>query len=90
MKFKLFTLTLVLGFLFTNSLTNNLHAASGKYYNSLQTKKKKGTKKKSTSSTKKSCTYNGHSLYVGKRGGCYYYSGDSKVYVDRDYCIGCR
>lgn len=37
----------------------------------------------------KNCTYNGHQLYVGKRGGCYYYAGRSKEYVDRSYCKGC-
>lgn len=36
------------------------------------------------------CTYNGHPLTVGPRGGCYYYSGNSKQYVDRAYCSGCN
>jgi hypothetical protein len=35
------------------------------------------------------CTYHGRQLYVGKRGGCYYYAGRSKEYVDRSYCSGC-
>lgn len=31
--------------------------------------------------------YNGHTLYKGPQGGCYYYSsGGNKVYVDRDLC----
>ncbi|WP_284460534.1 hypothetical protein [Chryseobacterium sp.] len=38
-----------------------------------------------------SCTYNGHRLYVGEKGGCYYLSsGGSKEYVDKSYCIGCN
>lgn len=40
----------------------------------------------SDSSTSGSCTYNGHTLYKGSQGGCYYYSGNSKEYVDRSYC----
>ena len=32
-------------------------------------------------------TYNGHDLWTGPRGGCYYYnSNDNKTYVDRDFC----
>lgn len=32
-------------------------------------------------------SYNGHSLYKGSKGGCYYYnSKGSKVYVDRSRC----
>ncbi|KAB1228800.1 hypothetical protein [Chryseobacterium viscerum] len=41
-------------------------------------------------SSSKGCTYNGQQLYVGSRGGCYYYSGSSKKYVDRSYCSGCN
>lgn len=44
----------------------------------------------SSSSRSKGCTYNGNQLYVGSRGGCYYYSGSSKQYVDRSYCAGCN
>ncbi|WP_123947376.1 hypothetical protein [Chryseobacterium pennae] len=44
----------------------------------------------SSSSRSKGCTYNGNQLYVGSRGGCYYYSGSSKQYVDRSYCSGCN
>ncbi|UCA58327.1 hypothetical protein KB553_14875 [Chryseobacterium rhizoplanae] len=43
-----------------------------------------------SSSGSKGCTYNGNQLYVGSRGGCYYYSGNSKQYVDRSYCAGCN
>lgn len=32
-------------------------------------------------------TYNGHQLYLGPKGGCYYInSNNNKTYVDRDYC----
>ncbi|CEJ68689.1 hypothetical protein BN1195_00978 [Chryseobacterium oranimense G311] len=36
------------------------------------------------------CSYNGHTLHTGEKGGCYYInsSGD-KVYVDKSYCKGC-
>lgn len=36
------------------------------------------------------CSYNGHTLHVGDKGGCYYTnsSGD-KVYVDKSKCKGC-
>lgn len=44
----------------------------------------------SSSSQSRGCTYNGNQLYVGSRGGCYYYSGNSKQYVDRSYCAGCN
>jgi hypothetical protein len=36
------------------------------------------------------CTYRGHHLNVGPRGGCYYWAGNSKEYVDRSLCAGCR
>lgn len=62
--------------------------ANTKSETSLQQKKKSSKKKKTTK--KVGCTYNGNKLYVGKRGGCYYYSGDNKVYVDRSYCNGCN
>ncbi|WPQ63270.1 hypothetical protein SIO70_00135 [Chitinophaga sancti] len=33
------------------------------------------------------CTYNGHKLNVGPRGGCYYLNKNgNKTYVDRSYC----
>ncbi|MFY0631183.1 MAG: hypothetical protein JXR05_12435 [Flavobacteriaceae bacterium] len=32
-------------------------------------------------------TYNGHTLYTGPQGGCYYYnSSNNKTYVDRSNC----
>jgi hypothetical protein len=38
----------------------------------------------------KTCRYNGHTLIVGRRGGCYYInSNGNKTYVDRSYCSGC-
>ena len=52
-------------------------------------KSKKSKKRKSTTASRdRGCTYNGHTLYVGKRGGCYYMAGNSKEYVDRSYCSG--
>lgn len=58
----------------------------------VQKKKKKSKNSKSTArkATSKDCTYNGHILTVGPRGGCYYYSGNSKEYVDRSYCSSCK
>lgn len=56
-------------------------------------KRSKARKSRSTQSyysSSRGCTYNGHKLIVGPRGGCYYYSGSSKEYVDRSYCSGCR
>jgi len=33
------------------------------------------------------CKYNGHTLYKGAEGGCYYYnSSGNKQYVERSYC----
>lgn len=33
------------------------------------------------------CTYKGHKLYRGKRGGCYYLNTHgNKQYVERSYC----
>lgn len=43
------------------------------------------------SSSSESCSYNGHTLYTGEKGGCYYLSsGGNKEYVDRSYCSGCN
>lgn len=56
-------------------------------------KKKKSSKErksKKTYSQSKGCTYQGHTLHVGERGGCYYMAGNSKEYVDRSYCSGCN
>jgi hypothetical protein len=41
--------------------------------------------------TSGACTYNGHTLHVGEKGGCYYVSsGGNKEYVDKSYCSGCN
>ena len=33
------------------------------------------------------CTYNGHELYQGSKGGCYYLNKNgNKTYVERSYC----
>ncbi|WP_332453382.1 hypothetical protein [Chryseobacterium aquaticum] len=53
-------------------------------------KRKRSKAKRSRSTANRGCTYNGHELIVGSRGGCYYYSGNSKEYVDRSYCSGCN
>ncbi|MDR2237434.1 MAG: hypothetical protein LBE92_15035 [Chryseobacterium sp.] len=96
MKKLLFTTLLGFGLLLPASFT----AIHTTVKSELSTKKpKKKTSKNKKSSTRRSfssyssgrgCTYNGNQLYVGKRGGCYYYSGNSKQYVDRSYCSGCR
>jgi len=40
-----------------------------------------------TSSSSGCGTYNGHTLYKGSQGGCYYInSSGNKQYVDRSYC----
>ncbi|MFN8304037.1 MAG: hypothetical protein U0U46_16235 [Saprospiraceae bacterium] len=47
--------------------------------------------KKVRQSRPRGCTYNGHPLYVGSRGGCYYYTASGrKEYVDRSLCSGCE
>ena len=96
MKKLLFTSLLGLGLLLPASFT----AAPQKAKSELSNKKpkKKASKSKKSSSRRSSgfyssdrgCTYNGNQLYVGKRGGCYYYTGNSKQYVDRSYCSGCN
>ncbi|AZA76391.1 hypothetical protein EG347_02040 [Chryseobacterium sp. G0186] len=36
------------------------------------------------------CSYNGHTLQVGDKGGCYYTNSvGNKVYVDKGKCKGC-
>lgn len=85
MKSNLFILFLSV-FLFLS--TSQTMDANTKNQTSFQQKKKSTKKKKATK--KVGCYYNGNKLYVGKRGGCYYYSGDNKVYVDRSYCNGCN
>lgn len=49
-----------------------------------------GSEDNSTSSSQsdwKCGTYNGHQLWTGPKGGCYYYnSNNNKTYVDRSNC----
>lgn len=48
------------------------------------------TPKKTKKERRGGCTYNGNTLYQGRRGGCYYInSNGNKTYVDRSYCSGC-
>jgi len=68
--------------------TTELFAKKSKKQKSKRSKKSKSRKASTQSS--KSCTYNGYPLNVGPRGGCYYYSGSSKEYVDRSYCSKCK
>lgn len=93
MKKLLFTSLLGLGLLLpANFLAKENSTAKTEFSNTKPTKKSKKSKKKrtATTSTSKDCTYNGRTLYVGERGGCYYYTGNSKKYVDRSYCSGCN
>lgn len=58
------------------------------------TKAKKGKKVKTVEYESEAsgggCSYNGHTLIVGRRGGCYYInSNGNKTYVDRGNCSGC-
>lgn len=94
MKKLLFTSLLGLGLLLPANFlaAENSTAAKKEISTAKQKKKSKRSKKRksSTASRNKECTYNGHTLYVGKRGGCYYMAGNSKEYVDRSYCSGCK
>lgn len=101
MKKLLFTSLLSLGLLLpasfsasANTTTSATELAAKKQKKNKSKKKRKGKRSKSRSSRSysqsKRCTYNGHQLIVGPRGGCYYYSGNSKEYVDRSYCSGCN
>jgi hypothetical protein len=100
MKKLLFTsllgLTLLLPaniFASTNNTSSTTEAsfAKGKKKKSRKSAKSKRSKsKRSRSTVSRGCTYNGHELIVGPRGGCYYYSGNSKEYVDRSKCSGCN
>lgn len=102
MKKLLFSFLLTTGLLLPTSFTATLNSSvsktevSSKKQKKKEKKSKSGSKRNSSSAKSKSysqskgCTYNGSQLYVGKRGGCYYYSGNSKQYVDRSYCSGCK
>ncbi|WP_294301034.1 hypothetical protein [uncultured Chryseobacterium sp.] len=104
MKKFLFTGLLSVGLLLPASISATTHDTGSK--TELSSKKpRKGRKSSRSKNTKSyssarvsrayspssnSCNYNGHQLYTGERGGCYYYSGNSKKYVDRAYCSGCN
>ncbi|MCU7617443.1 hypothetical protein NZ698_09555 [Chryseobacterium sp. PBS4-4] len=94
MKKLLFTSLLGLGLLLPATIfasTNNTTSTTEMSFSKGKKKKsKKSRTRKSTSSKSRGCTFNGHTLYVGKRGGCYYMAGSSKEYVDRSYCSGCN
>lgn len=102
MKKLLFTTLLAAGLLLPAYYTGMANNTVSKTELSSKKQKKKAKKSKSNSKTSgskrsrsfysssKSCTYNGNQLYVGQRGGCYYYTGNSKQYVDRSYCSGCN
>ncbi|KMQ66699.1 hypothetical protein ACM46_04090 [Chryseobacterium angstadtii] len=100
MKKLLFTTLLAAGLLFPASLIATENSSPSKTELSPKKQKKKTKKSNKSSGSKKprsfyssnnkSCTYNGNQLYVGSRGGCYYYAGSSKQYVDRSYCSGCN
>ncbi|SEW44067.1 hypothetical protein SAMN05421841_3142 [Chryseobacterium wanjuense] len=101
MKKLLFTSLLSLGLLLpatisatTNSTTSTTEFSTKKPKKAKGKKHRKSKRSKAKSSRSysrsKGCTYNGHELIVGPRGGCYYYSGNSKEYVDRSYCSGCN
>ncbi|WP_131450830.1 hypothetical protein [Chryseobacterium sp. FH1] len=91
MKKLLFTL-LTLGLLIptTYEASTSNFSSTTEFAVKKQKKKKASKGKKSSSAKKKGCTYNGYPLEVGPRGGCYYWSGSSKEYVDRSYCSGCN
>lgn len=101
MKKILFTALFATGLLLPASFAATTNSTAFKTEVSSKKQKKKTKKSKGSSSSgskrsksyysqSKSCTYNGSQLYVGKRGGCYYYTGSSKQYVDRSYCSGCN
>lgn len=90
---KLFFILLTLGLLIPTTYDASANNSSSiEFFTKKQKKKKSSKSKKSSrsSSKKNSCTYNGYPLIVGKRGGCYYWAGNSKEYVDRSYCSGCN
>ncbi len=98
MKKLILTSLMTLGLLLPTSLSALANSTASntefltkksKSKKSRKVKRKKARSSKSYSKSK-GCTYNGHELIVGPRGGCYYYSGNSKEYVDRSYCSGCN
>jgi hypothetical protein len=93
MKKLLFTL-LTLGLLIPTTYEASTGNSLAKTELSVNKQKKKKSSKKrqlsKSNSKKNGCTYNGYPLEVGPKGGCYYWSGNSKEYVDRSYCSGCN
>ena len=89
---KLFFIALTLGLLTPTTYEASTNNLSSTTEFAVKKKKKSSKKRKSgkTYSQNNGCTYEGHTLYVGKRGGCYYMAGNSKEYVDRSYCSGCN
>lgn len=98
MKKLLFTSLLSLGLLLpanifastNNTTSTEMSFSKGKKKKSKKSKKSKSRNSRSSYSQSRNCTYNGHTLYVGKRGGCYYMAGNSKEYVDGSYCSNCN
>ncbi|WP_185207490.1 hypothetical protein [Chryseobacterium sp. C3] len=103
MKKLLLTGVLGLGLLLPTTISASAHHSNSKATTEFFSKKIKKSKAKKSRKTRRSktrssrtysqskgCTYNGNQLFVGSRGGCYYYSGNSKEYVDRSYCSGCN
>lgn len=93
MKKLFFTLLTLVLLIPTTYEAATSHSFSTTEFATKKQKKKKSSKKGKSAKTyskNKGCNYNGHELYVGKRGGCYYYAGNSKEYVDRSYCSGCN
>ncbi|MBN9337023.1 MAG: hypothetical protein J0I88_04135 [Chryseobacterium sp.] len=91
MKKLLFTL-LTLGLLIPTTYSASTKNPSRSEFFAKKQKKKKASKKRKSrkSYADNGCTYNGYPLIKGKRGGCYYWAGNSKEYVDRSYCSGCN
>jgi len=91
---KLFFILLTLGLLIptTYGASTNNSLNKTEFSDKKQKKKKSSKKRKSKKTYSKSngCTYNGYPLEIGPRGGCYYWVGNSKEYVDRSYCSGCN
>lgn len=99
MKKLIFTVLLGLAILFSNSLSAYtpteifVKEFSGKKPRKSKMNKKSKSKRAVHSrsyASSKGCSYKGQQLYVESRGGCYYYSGSSKQYVDRSYCANCN
>lgn len=71
----------VLGYVWSGFLSDQ-----PKQSNSNSASKSSSGSFKSGNSSRSDCGPGGVTLYRGSRGGCYYLSGRSKVYVDRSCC----